>query len=243
MLSLWYSVLFCFCIYRLECSKAKVGLGWMERLLNASLLRALLWFSRLIIRDTPIIHTKLNILKLGLNLGHILFQWWPCTTISNQSLSSILNSTFWYWVLALVLCCFSDDHVSSILNSTYWYWVLAWVICCFSDDHVPSYQTNPYHPIQHFGIGSWLSSYDVLVMTMYHHMKSIPIIHSRFDILVLGLGQGLMLFQWWPCTIISNQSLSSILNLTYWYWVLAKVICCFSDDHVPSYQTNRYHLY
>ena len=218
MLSLWYSVLFCFCIYRLECSKAKVGLGWMERLLNASLLRALLWFSRLIIRDTPIIHTKLNILKLGLNLGHILFQWWPCTTISNQSLSSILNSTFWYLVLARV-------------------------ICCFSDDHVPSYQTNPYHPIQHFGIGSWLSSYDVLVMTMYHHMKSIPIIHSRFDILVLGIGQGHMLLQWWPCTIISNLSLSSILNLTYWYWVLAKVICCFSDDHVPSYQTNRYHPY
>ena len=135
-----------FNIYRLECSKAKVGLGWMERLLNASLLRALLWFSRLIIRDTPIIHTKLNILKLGLNLGHILFQWWPCTTISNQSLSSILNSTFWYWVLALVLCCFSDDHVPSILNSTYWYWVLAWVLCCFIDDHVPSYQTNRYHP-------------------------------------------------------------------------------------------------
>ena len=46
-------VLFCFCIYRLECSKAKKGLGWMERLLNASLLRALLWSSRLILKDNP----------------------------------------------------------------------------------------------------------------------------------------------------------------------------------------------
>ena len=34
-----------------------------------------------------------------------------------------------------------------------------------------------------------------MVMTMYHHMKSLPIIHTRFNILVLGLGQGLMLFQ------------------------------------------------
>ena len=104
------------------------------------------------------------------------------------SYQTIPYSAFWYWVLALVLCCFSDDHVPSILNSTYWYWVFAWVVCCFSDDHVPSYQTIPYHPIQHFGIGSWLSAYDVLVMTMYHHIKPIAIIHTKFDILVLGLG-------------------------------------------------------
>ena len=127
-----------------------------------------------------------DIMVLGLGLGHMLLQWWPCTLIANQSLSSY--STFWYWVLAFVVWCFSDDH-------------------------------------------------------MYHHMKSIPIIHSRLDILVLGLGQGHMLLHWWPCTIISNLSLSSILNSTYWYWVLAKVICCFSDDHVPSYQTYPYHPY
>ena len=53
MISLRLTVLFCFCIYRLECSKAKKGLGWMERLLNASLLRALLWSSRLILKDNP----------------------------------------------------------------------------------------------------------------------------------------------------------------------------------------------
>ena len=176
MLSLWYSVLFCFCIYRLECSKAKVGLGWMERLLNASLLRALLWSSRLILKDNP---------------NHLYY-------------------------------------------------------------------------IEHIGIGSWLGFYIVSVMTMYHHIKPIPIIHTKFNILVLGLGFGPMLFQWWPCTIhtkfdilvlglglghmllqwwpctiISNQSLSSYS--TFWYWVLAFVIWCFSDDHVPSYEINPYH--
>ena len=150
MLSLWYSVLFCFCIYRLECSKAKKGLGWMERLLNASLLRALLWSSRLILKDNP---------------NHLYY-------------------------------------------------------------------------IEHIGIGSWLGFYIVSVMTMYHHIKPIPIIHTKFNILVLGLGLGHMLLQWWPCTIISNHSLSSYP--TFWYWVLAFGIWCFSDDHVPSYEINPY---
>ena len=35
-------------------------------------------------------------------------------------------------------------HPSSILNHTFWYWVLAWVICCFKmTDHVPSYEGIP----------------------------------------------------------------------------------------------------
>ena len=84
--------------------------------------------------------------------------------------------------------------------------------------------------------------------TMHHHIKAYHHTHHAYWYWAFVWTMCFswwchMLFQWWPWTIISNLSLSSILNLTYWYWVLAWVICCFSDDHKPSYQTYSYHPY
>ena len=66
---------------------------------------------------------------------------------------------------------------------------------------------------------------------MYHHMKSI---HTKFDILVLSLGLGLMLFHDdRPCTIISKHT--SILITHIWYWALVWTMCFFMMiDHVIS---------
>ena len=59
--------------------------------------------------------------------------------------------SLWYHYVIIMIYYYSVDSYqripqSSILNWTYWYWVLTWVTYCFSDDHVPSHQTNPYHP-------------------------------------------------------------------------------------------------
>ena len=77
--------------------------------------------------------------------------------------------------------------------------------------------------------------------TMHHHIKAYHHTHHAYWYWALVWTMCFswwchMLFQWWPWTIISNLSLSSILDSTYWYWVLVWVSCCLSDDHVPSYE-------
>ena len=169
-------------------------------------------------KSIPIIHTRFNILVLGLGQGLMLFQWWPCTIISNQFLSSILNSVYWYWVLVRVIWWWPctmiwNQSLSSILYSTYWYWVLAWVICCLSDDHVPSYEINTWYisSILNLTYWYWVLARALCCFMMIDHAPSyhsIPPYSSR--ILVLGIGLSHVLFHDdWPCNITS----SSILNI------------------------------
>ena len=115
------------------------------------------------------------------------------------------------------------DHVPSYdsihPSSTYWYWVLAWVICCF------------------YG--------DCPCTIIWKHTS---IIHTLSHIMVLGLDLGHMLFLWCMTNdhVPSYASIppSSILIHTYWYWVLAWVICCFYGDWPYVYMyVHSAHMY
>ena len=152
--------------------------------------------------------------------------------------------------LGLYVVFMVTDHVPSyesifplsIFNHTYWYWVLACVICCFYGDcpmpmyhHMKAYIHHPYS-ITHNGIGSWLGSYVVFMVTAQCPCTVIwnqtSIIHTPSHILVLGLGLGHMLFFLMTDNVPSYESKhsSSILHKAYWYWVLDRVICCFYGD-------------
>ena len=134
---------------------------------------------------------------------------------------------------------YESIHPLSIFNHTYWYWVLAWVICCFYGDwpctviwkqtfitHTPSgilvlgfgsghmlflwwlsmyrhMKPNIHTPysITHIGIGSWLVSYVVFMGTdhvpTYESIPRSSILNHAYYIYILGLGLGHMLLLWW----------------------------------------------
>ena len=105
-------------------------------------------------------YTKFGKLVLGLAFSQMMVNYDHIKPLISKDTPIILSWRWSYGVLVMTNWLYTviwNQSLSSILNSTYWYLVLARVICCFSDDHVPSYQTNPCHPywIRHNGIGSW----------------------------------------------------------------------------------------
>ena len=97
---------------------------------------------------------------------------------------------------------YESIHPLSIFNHTYWYWVLAWVICCFYGDwpctviweHTSIIHTQSHIMVLGLGLGHVLF-FGVWPCTFIWQHTSI--IHTHSHILVLGLGLGHMLLLWW----------------------------------------------
>ena len=129
---------------------------------------------------------------------------------------------------------YESTHPSSILNDTYWYWVLAWVICCFYCDcpcTVIWKHTSIIHTQSHIMVLGVILGHMLFLwwMTMYSHMKAY--IHHPYSITHIGIGSWLGPYVVFMVTdhVPSYESIhpSSILHHAYWHWVMAWVICFF----------------
>ena len=105
---------------------------------------------------------------------------------------------------------------------------------------IKAYLHHPYS-IMHIGIGSWLGSYVVFMVTDH-----VPSYQSIPPSSILNHAYWYWVLAWAICCFMmtdhvpSYQSIptSPILNHAYWYWVLARAMCCFMmTDHVISYQS------
>ena len=182
--------------------------------------------------------------------------WWRWASLS-LLLSSMLNSAYWYWVLPLVRWCFimtmtMDHHIKPPPYHQYLFGILvlglAFDQMMFHDDHWPWTTISNHIPILNTKFGILVSglAFDQMMFqwwpwtTISNH---IPIINIKFGILVLGLAFDQIMFHDDHGLPYRTTSLSSILNLAYWYWVLHLIRWYFMmtmDYHIEPHPYHQY---
>ena len=120
-------------------------------------------------------------------------------------------------------------------------------------DHAPSYQSIPPYSSRILVLGIRLDhvffmmmSYVVSVMTLYHNIKQIPIIHTKFNILVLGLGLAsyvASVMTMYSYHIISKHTSILITHIGIGSWLGPYIDSLMTIYHPMKSIHNAYHPY